>query len=63
MQVVVRRIANESSENVSYSKSHLFYTNENSMIPTRENDYYKDLKYEYNPEENVYPNLLIIFIF
>lgn len=53
MQVVVGRIVNESSETILNSKLNLLAINENTMIPTRENDYCKDLKYEYNPQENV----------
>jgi len=63
MQVVVERIANECFENVPYSKLHMPAVNGGSMIPTRENDYCKDLKYEYNPQENVCLIYLIILIF
>jgi len=53
MQVVVGRIIDEFSENVPYSKFNIPVVNDNLMIPTRENDYCKDLRYENNPHENV----------
>lgn len=49
MQVVVGRIIDEFPEKVSNSKLQMPFINENSMIPTKEND----LKYEKNSQENV----------
>lgn len=60
MQVVVGRIINEFSENESHSKLHIMpVMNDSSMIPTKDNDYCKDLKYENNSQENVCINKLL----
>lgn len=51
MQAVVERIIDKCSENVPYS--YVPVINDNSMIPTRENEYYKNFKYENNSQGNV----------
>lgn len=56
MQVVVERMVNECSDDVHYSKLNVPIANDNYMIPTKENDY-SNLKFEYNPQENVRPYL------
>lgn len=54
MQIVVERIINEQLlENILFSKSHMPVTNENSMIPTRDNDNLKNLNCENNQLDNV----------
>lgn len=54
MQVVVGRIVDECSENSPCPKlNNIPFMNNNSMIPTRDNDFCKDLKYENNSQENV----------
>lgn len=62
MQVVVGRIADEYAENSLNPKiNNIPIMNYNSMIPTRDNDYCKGLKYENSSQENVSDNLFIIF--
>lgn len=57
MQVVVGRIINEISGNESHSKFNIMpVMNDNFMVPTKDNDYFKDLKYENNSQENVCNN-------
>jgi len=54
MQVVVGRIVDEYAENSPSPKiNNIQDMNYNSMIPTRDNDYCKDLKYDNTSEENV----------
>lgn len=54
MQIVVERIINEQLlENILFSKSQMPVTNENSMIPTRDNDNLKNLNCENNQLDNV----------
>ncbi|KAL5244688.1 hypothetical protein ACI65C_012098 [Semiaphis heraclei] len=53
MQVVVGRIADEYAENSLNPKiNNIPIMNYNSMIPTRDNDYCKGLKYENSSQEN-----------
>ncbi|XP_025414153.1 lamin-like protein isoform X2 [Sipha flava] len=55
MQVVVGRIINEFSKNEPHSKFNIMpVMNDSSMIPTKDNDFCKDLKYENNTQENKY---------
>jgi hypothetical protein len=57
MQVVVGRIINEFSKNEPHSKFNIMpVMNDSSMIPTKDNDFCKDLKYENNTQENVCNN-------
>lgn len=56
MQLVVEKIVDEFSEKVSNSKLYMPTESESSMIPTRENGYCKDLKFDKNPLENVSQN-------
>lgn len=60
MQVVVGRIVDECAEN-SPKVNNVPVMNYNSMIPTRDDDYCKDLKYDNISQENVNKNLFIIF--
>lgn len=61
MQLVVERIIAEYSENIAYSKSYnMPVVNDESMIPTRDNDDCKDFKFGNNLKENVY--LYILFL-
>lgn len=53
MQMVIERMINEQLETILFSKSHTPVMTENSMIPTRDNDYCKNLNYENNSLENV----------
>lgn len=54
MQIVVGRIVDECAENSSSSKlNNNLAINYNSMIPTRDNDYCKNLKYDNSSQENV----------
>lgn len=59
MQAVVRRIINEYSESVQYSKLHVPDTNDSFVIPTKDNEYCLDLKYDNNLQEN--ENVIIIY--
>jgi len=59
MQMVVGRIVDECAENSPSPK--IKNINYNSMIPTRDDDYCKDLKYDNSSQENVSKNVLIIF--
>jgi len=62
MQVVVERIVDECDKNLLNPKiNNIPVMNYNSMIPTRDNDYCKDLKYDNRSQENVSENLFIIF--
>jgi hypothetical protein len=54
MQIVVGRIVDECAENSPSSKlNNNLAINYNSMIPTRDNDYCKNLKYDNSSQENV----------
>lgn len=59
MQLVIERIIDEFAVNIHCSKFSSPVVNENSMIPTRENDYNKN---EQNSFENVC-NLFILLLF
>jgi len=61
MQVVVERIVDECAENLLSPKiNNIPVMNYNSMVPTRDNDYCKDLKYDNSSQENVSKNVFII---
>lgn len=63
MQVVVGRIINEFYRNEPLSKMHDKPSmNDSSMIPTKDNEYCKYLKYENNSHENVRNNKLILIV-
>lgn len=53
MQVVVEKIITEYSGNAPIFKSYMPVINDDSMIPTRDNDYCKDLKDGNSLKENV----------
>lgn len=53
MQVVVEKIIAEYSGSIPYFKSYLPNIKDDSMIPTRDDDYCKDLKNGNNMKENV----------
>lgn len=60
MQVVVERIVNEFVENSPSLKLNNFpVINYNTMIPTRENDYCENLKYDNSSQENKYLSVLL----
>ncbi|XP_060838606.1 uveal autoantigen with coiled-coil domains and ankyrin repeats protein-like isoform X1 [Rhopalosiphum padi] len=60
MQIVVGRIVDECAENSSSSKlNNNLAINYNSMIPTRDNDYCKNLKYDNSSQENKYLSVLL----
>ncbi|XP_022159990.1 uncharacterized protein LOC111026252 isoform X2 [Myzus persicae] len=58
MQVVVGRIVDECAEN-SPKVNNVPVMNYNSMIPTRDDDYCKDLKYDNISQENKYLSVLL----
>jgi len=61
MQVVVERIVNEYAENLRGPKiNNIPVMSYNSMVPTRDNDYCKDLNYDSSSQENVSKNIFII---
>ncbi|CAI6349374.1 unnamed protein product [Macrosiphum euphorbiae] len=60
MQVVVGRIVDECAENSPSPKINTIpVMNYNSMVPTRDNDYCKDLKYDNSSQENKYLSVLL----
>jgi len=64
MQVVVGRIVDECAENSPSAKiNNIPVMSYNSMVPTRDNDYCKDLIYDNSSQANVSKNVFIIIIY
>lgn len=61
MQVVVGRIVDECAENLPSPKINIPVMNYDSMIPTRDNDNCKGLKYDNSSQENVSKKHLLFF--
>lgn len=53
MQFVVEKIVDEFSEKVTNSKLYKPVESDSSMIPTRENCFCKNFKFDNNPTKNV----------